>query len=211
MCKYIMAFLALMSFSIHAETSMECTSKEFNNIAKFPGKAKRLAEHVLVVSTAYTKLIFKDKPPYDENFPTLRWEYCTYSSVQKMHLLIKDQDTDFSGILVDDVTGKQLPAGQDVIFSNDGQMYAAFVQPDGLDGRELYVYKRDGTQLWQGYDFIEGKPGYILATFDEHYLHWNQHNQLQGMAMCSPDKKFGLVTLTKQENGNWAWLPEVHC
>ena len=211
MRNYLAVLLAILSLGVHAETSMECASNEVKNIAKFPIKAKRLTEHVLLVSTSHSKVIFKDKPPYDENFPLLRWEYCAYSAAQKMHLVLKDQDTDFSGILLDDITGKQLPAGQDVIFSDDGQMYVAFAQPDGLDGREMIVYQRDGRKLWQGFDFIEGEPGYILANFDEHYLHWNKKNQLQGMAVCLDGKKFGLVTLSKQKNDDWAWLPKVYC
>ncbi len=211
MYKYTAVFLAFISLNAHAEISMDCGSDEPKNIAKFPSKAKRLTSQVLQVNTAHTKLIFKDKPPDDDGFPTLRWQYCGYNVALKMHLVRKDADAIFSGVLVDDTTAKQMPAGQDVIFTDDAKLYAAFVQPDGLDGRELYIYKRDGTLLWQGYDFIEGEKDHILAYFDENYLHWNKKSQLQGMAMCFTNKKFGLVTLTEQGNGHWAWLPKVQC
>lgn len=205
-----MVVLALVSLCVHAETSLQCADNERKNLAKFPTKAQRIAEHELLVRTSRSKVLFKDKSSNDD-YSTLNWEYCTYSAVQKMHLVLKNQWPDFTGILLDDVSGKQLPAGQDVIFSDDGQMYVAFVQPDGLDGREMTIYKRDGTKLWHGYDFIEGEPGNILANFDEHYLHWNKKNQLQGMAVCTDGKKFGLVTLVKQKNDDWVWRPKVHC
>lgn len=211
MCKYLALFLAFISFSAHAETALDCDGNEAKNIAKFPTKAKRLTEHILRVSTAHTNLIFKDKPPYDEALAGSRWEYCGYSGTLKMHLVRQDENVTFSGVLIDDTTAKQLPGGQDVIFTDDGQLYAAFVQPDGLDGREMSIYQRDGTLLWQGYDFIEGEKDQIAAYFDETYIHWNKKNQLQATAVCYPDKKVGLVTLTHQQNGEWAWLPNVNC
>jgi hypothetical protein len=211
MYKYLAILLVFISFSSYAEINMDCSLDEVKNIAKSPTKAKRLASHILRVNTAHTHLIFKDKPPYDDGFPTLRWEYCGYNSALKMHLVHKDEDTVFSGVLIDDITAKQIPAGQDVLFSDDEQLYAAFVQPDGLDGRELSIYTRDGIVLWHGYDFIEAQKDHILATFDEGYLHWNKKNQLQGVAVCVTGKKFGLVTLTDQGDGEWTWLPNVHC
>jgi hypothetical protein len=40
------------------------------------------------------------------------------------------------------------------------------VQSAGLNGREMSIYKRDGTLFWQGYDFIEGEKEDIAAYFD---------------------------------------------
>lgn len=212
MYKYWAVFLIFFSLNIHAETKMGCGLDELKSIAKYPTKAKRLTTHVLQVSTAHGKLIFKDKPPYDEEFAGTKWQYCGYSAPLKMHLVSKDENVTFSGVLIDDATAKQLPAGQDAIFTDDGQLYAAFVQPDGLDGREMSIYQRDGTLIWQGYDFIEVEKGQIAAYFDESYIHWNsKRNQLQATAVCYPDKKIGLVTLTHQENGEWVWLPKVNC
>ncbi len=212
MHQYLAALLIFASFSLHAETKLDCGSDESKNIAKFSTKAKRLTAHILQVSTAHTKLIFKDKPPYDEELAGTKWQYCGYSTALKMHLVRKDEDVTFSGVLIEDATAKQLPAGEDVIFTDDGLLYTAFVQPDGLDGREMSIYQRDGTLLWQGYDFIEGEKNQIAAYFDESYIHWNsKRNQLQATAMCYPNKKAGLVTLTRQDNGKWVWLPKVNC
>lgn len=210
MIKSLACLLACMALNAHAETSMTCGDNELKNIAKST-KIKRLNPHLLQIITKKNQLTFKDKPPYDDEFAGTKWQYCTYNPALKLHLIHKTEDSTFSGILVDELTGQQMQAGQEVLFSDDGQRFAAFEQPDGLDGRTLRIYQRNGVLLWQGYDFIEGKKGYMLANFNENYLHWNKKQQLQGEAVCLSGEKFGLVTLTEQARGDWAWLPKVHC
>jgi hypothetical protein len=211
MYQYIAILLILFSQCIFAETILDCNLPEDKVLTKFSAKAKRLTVHQLQVSTSAKKVVFNDKYPYAEGFSGTKWAYCGYSATLKMHLVTGNEDDTFIGTLVDDVTGKQLPAGYSVQFSDDSQLYAAFVQPDGLDGMELYIYQRNGQLLWKGYDFIEGKKDTILAVFDSPKLHWNKKNQFEGMATCISGKEFGLVALTRQNDGHWKWLPEVNC
>ena len=190
-----------------------------------PHGGKRVSKHTLQVSWVHGVKTFADKKPYNiGEIGGINWEYCGYDSVLKMHLIYKnDGDTENSGgVLLDDATGRLLPAGYTVVFSADGLYYAARYQPGGQDGDSLVVYDRKTEAvLWDGYGGApSGAAGNILAQFDNY--RWNDDELLADAKTVAyidspaspssgeaPPAKTWIVTLSRQTDGKWAWSPDL--
>lgn len=124
----------------------------------------------------------------------------------------------FTGVLLDNLTGKIVPAGQYVSFSNDKKKYFASVQPDGLDGEEWYVYTGNGVLIWKGLSGIskrhpKDKYEYFVADLDN--PRWNSAEELEADLLCSADRDKPMTDKTtvalRLVGKRWAWLPEVTC
>ena len=187
-----------------------------------PHGATRIGKHTLQVKLAHGVKTFIEKKPYNiGEIGGINWEYCGYNAVVKMHLIYKnDGDVEKTGgVLLDDATGRLLPAGYTVALSADELYYAARYQPGGQDGDSLVVYDRKtGVVLWQSYGgAISGKDGNIVAQFDNY--RWSGDILLADATMLadetaaaqpgSPKPKTRLVTLSRQANGKWAWSPDL--
>ena len=200
--------LSLSTFVLGADqivmSSVRNGKEEQRLLRSAPHGAARLGSHRLRIGWAGGTTVFKDEPPYD-GLPVGRvWTYCGYNRELKLHLLHKDEDTTGTGALLDDATGKLLPAGETVLFSPDRRQYLAYEQPDGLDGSEITLYRRDGRRLWTGYAGILSSSHAIVASYDP--IRWNAHGQLVAEATGPGAEKAGAYTLVQQKNGQWAWI-----
>lgn len=197
------------------DLQMDCriTDLDVPSMLKFaPSGAKRVSPYILQVNWQKGKSLFEDPLPYDEeNGHT--WAYCGYSAKAKMHL-IKQNNGNFTGKLLNERTGKILPAGQDVLISPNLKYYLASSQPDGLDGQEWVIYGVDGIIVWEGYSFIENpiRKDSILAELSEPF--WNSKGNLESSYTCLsalPDN-VGSTTVTLEEvKGVYNWVPEAKC
>jgi len=118
---------------------------------------------------------------------------------------MKNDGDDFTGILLDDKTGRLLIGGEKVLFSPNHQRYLAFDQPDGQDGETIKLCTHEGTLLWKGYNGILAADGTTVAAEIKN-VHWNQTNQLVAEAHAF-EGKTSLVMLTQDKSGQWQWLP----
>jgi hypothetical protein len=169
-----------------------------------PHGARRLGRHRLQVGWSGGTTVFRDEPPCD-GLPVGRvWTYCGYNRELRLHLLHKDEDTTGTGALLDDATGRLLPAGETVIFSPDRRQYLAYEQPDGLDGSAITLYRRDGRRLWTGYAGILSSSHTIVASFDP--IRWNARGQMVAEATGPGAEKAGTYTLAQRKDGQWAWI-----
>jgi hypothetical protein len=216
------AFLAATSSIASAQNlQMSCSDdpkQEAISMKASPHGAKRIGKHRLQVTWAHGVKTFLEKAPYNMGeIGGVNWSYCGYNATFKLHLIDKndgDHELD-SGILLDDATGAELPAGITVAFSPDGLYYAVTQQPGGQDGETLVVYSRkSGATLWRGYaGFLKGKDGNVIAQFGNY--RWNGKDQLLADATPiddgsgKPAKPPTLVTLTRQSTGKWTWSPDL--
>jgi hypothetical protein len=186
------------------------SAQETARLHQSPHGAKRLSRHQLEVTWAGGKAVFKDRPPYNEPLEGLRWVYCGYSSTLKLHLIGKGDGDLFTGTLLDDQTGLRLPGGDPVVFSPDRQYYLAYEQPDGLDGENLTLYKRDGTVVWEGYNGVLSRDGKSVVVNSENMRDMRWDNQDRPQATVHLDGGRALViTLTHTRSGEWEWLPPL--
>lgn len=201
---------------------MDC-GKNYRNenisiLNQAPFGAKRISKHHLKVNWARGSVDFIDKPPYDEALDGTAYSYCGYNSTIGMHLIHKSAFSDFTGVLVDNATGKVMPAGQYVSFSKNKKKYFSTIQPDGLDGEEWYIYTRDGKLIWKGLSGISQKhPKYEWEFFVVELSNprWNSVCELEATGICASErdkvnKKETTVTL-KLIGKKWEWLPKVSC
>lgn len=87
-----------------------------------------------------------------------RYLYCGFDADLRMHLIYHIDEEYSEGLLLDDRTGRTLPAGELVAFAPDKTKYFISRQPDGFDGKEWRVYSRGGKLLWKGVSGIEAYP-----------------------------------------------------
>lgn len=180
------------------------SAEETTRLKQAPHGAKRLGDHSIEISWSGGKHILQDKPPYDEPLDGVRWTYCGYNADLRLHMLLKEDESLFTGELMDDVTGTLLPGGQKVLFSKDAEYYLAYEQPDGQDGETIKLYRRNGTLMWKGYNGFLSSDGNVLASFES--MHWDDQNRPQATARFY-DGKTRTVTLTEGNAGKWDWLP----
>ena len=214
--------LAERAFGQAEKLTMDCR-EEFRKedvaiLGQAPFGAKRITKHHLRVNWAGGSKDFIDKPPYDKSLDGIWYSHCGYSQTLGMHLVHKSMYSLFTGVLLDNATGKIMPAGEYVSFSNDKGKYFAPVQPDGLDGEEWYVYAKSGSLIWKGLSGISErhpkyKYEYFVAELDN--PRWNSAGELEANHVCSadrdiPTKERTTVTL-KLVGKKWAWLPRMHC
>lgn len=197
-----------------AGVHLACTSADNEDAAeakriaaRAQGVVRREGRHVLSVRTAQGVLRFADKPPHDEPLSGDHYRFCDRRD--GFILLQRSDESDFTGVLVDEATGRKTEGGAEVLFSNDRRAYFATMQPDGLDGQRWTIRAVDGTPSWSGYSFIERHKDHIAATLDTPA--WTDTGEFTAMAQClASDRLRWKVKLTKV-GGQWQWLPKRTC
>lgn len=186
------------------------SAEEVSRFHQAPRGAKRISKHQLDVRWAAGTKTFKDKPPYDEPLDGISWAYCGYNASLKLHLISKTDNDLFTGVLLDDRTGRTLPGGFATLFSPDHSLYLAYEQPDGQDGETLKLYKRSGVLLWKGYDFITSPDGKSEIVFAENMrdMRWDNQNRPQATLYLEGGRTM-TVTLMRDNKGKLEWLPRV--
>lgn len=181
--------------------------EEATRLQAAPHGAKRIGKHRLEVAWGGGKQIFEDKPPYNEPLDGIKWVYCGYDAKRGLHLILKQDQSVFTGALLDDGTGALLPGGQAVSFSSDEKYYLAYEQPDGQDGKTIKLYERTGTLVWKGYDgLLSDDEKSVVAEFQN--MRWDSQNRLQADAVLDGGKTV-TVTLTLSKDGKREWSPHI--
>ena len=185
------------------------SSEEVSRLGTAPSGAARTGKHQLQISWAVGQKSFTDAPePPSGDPPDFSWTYCGYQADLGLHLILKNEDSLGTGVLLDNKTGDILPGGEKVVFSPDAKYYIAYEQPDGQDGETIKLYDRSGKKLWEGYNGILHNNGKWMAVIGEfHNLRWNDHDQPQ--ADIRVLKTTLTMTLTEGENGSREWLPKI--
>ncbi|WP_423015263.1 hypothetical protein [Undibacterium sp. Di27W] len=142
---------------------------ERNLMQQHPAQVSRADEHMLEVKLAKGKKQFIDKPPHEAMAGT-HWFYCGYNAVQNVHLIGRNVDALFSGVILRHSDGKIFRAGHTILMSPKGKKFLAIEQQSGLDGEDWTVYKLYGEKLWQGYAGIlstpvKNDPVMVIAQF----------------------------------------------
>lgn len=181
------------------------SAEESARLKQAPHGTRRVDGHAIEVGWSGGKLMLKDKQPYDDP-DSVRWTYCGYNEVLKVHMVLKDGEAVFSGVLVDDRNGAILPGGQKLLFSKKAEYYLAYYQDDGRDGKTLKLYQRDGTLLWKGFDGLLTSDGkYQVAYFEK--MQWDDQDRPQAIAHDIKSGNVQTVTLTQSSSGKWNWSP----
>jgi hypothetical protein len=194
----VIVSLLFASSAISQNLVLDCDTSEIK-MNKAPHGVRRIDEHTLEVKFAGGTKSFKDEPPFDYELDGVEYDYCDYNAAVKFHLIKKrDQDL-FTGILLNETTGKLLDAGELVIFSPDGKQYFAARQPDGMDGMQWLIFTVNGELEWQGDSMAD--------TLIEPA--WNSEGKFQAKYRCG-DEDYKTVVLTKSGK-EWSWDPEAKC
>ena len=138
----ILMFLCILIASTTVacgQTAPLCGSAGYvdrNEIAflpKAPHGAKRIGKHTLEVNWAKGIRRFVDKDCSEGYIGGSCWEYRGYCASLHLHQINHEEDDLFTGVLLDDVSGKLLPGGALVFFSPDGKKYLASSQWNGKE------------------------------------------------------------------------------
>jgi hypothetical protein len=183
---------------------------EHNRIAQAGGGlVRRVSKDRLIVQVAGKMLQLDNNDPEDNN-AGLRFGFCER---RDGWILLHHADSmRFTGVLINETTGAQIPAGETVAFSYDRRAYFATRQPDGLDGEEWEIHFADGRVSWTGFSFIRNpdSPNYAYAELDE--PHWLSSGVFVARATCMSDRnRQWRVMLSKNAYGQWDWDPIKPC
>lgn len=184
------------------QTTLRCSGKEANTLAHAPTGVTRLDAHTLQIAWLHGKQRFRDTPPHDEALAGVHWQYCGFDSASGLHLVAKADGSLFTGVLLEQKSGRVIPAGQVVLLSPDRRHFLASRQPDGLDGEEWLLATTRGRVLWQGTSNLTGKEGEIRATLEN--PRWTSSGALQATQLCLTDSAQSTATLQKMQ-GRWRW------
>lgn len=220
---YIIFFLLIISTQALAEAEelrLTCTDKknEASAIHRLAdGVVSRKSKHELQIKVAGKTLKYLDTAVDDERENDEQYYFCDR---KQGFILISNNDyTLFSGLLINEKTGKVTYGGEEVIFSADRRAYYIQEQPSGMDGSVWKIYSVKGNLSWSGYSFIprRGDPNFAEAYLD--YPKWKENGEFTALAKCisldfnkpqSIKDKEWKVTL-KKIDGVWDWHPKREC
>ncbi len=175
-----------------------------------PG-AHRIGKHAIEIKLDNGVKRFTDTGPTKTNDGT-HWTYCGYDKVNDLHLIGRNDDQTFTGVVLLQKTGKSFVIGQSILVSPDGTKIFGSEQEDGEYGENWTILGLDGTKVWGGYGGMlkpGDKTGGILAIFEK--PSWDADGNLTAKVNCNDDDAdHGSVTL-KNVNGAWSWAPAVKC
>lgn len=181
-----------------------------------PHGATRSSPRLLTVNYQGGTKRFADQPPYEEALAGAHWYYCGYVPGLRAHLIGKNENSLFSGVLLLDDTGQLINAGQHVYPSPDGTWFLAERQEDGEDGSRWLVADRSGKTRWDGYAGIltqktetpGGEPvDYATASFED--PHWTG-GVLQAKVVCGDQQVNGVARFVLA-GGKWRWQTDREC
>jgi hypothetical protein len=175
-------------------------------LRKAPHGAKRIGKHTLEVNWAQGVRRFVDKDCTGEDIGGSCWEYCGYHASFHLHQINHEEDDLFTGVLLDDASGKILPGGGLVIFSPDGKKYLASSQWDGKEFSDWKLYSREGTLLWAGDSGITGKNNEVLAEFEN--PSWSSSGDLLVDSVDLVSGKKVVLILVQGAEKKWKWVKQ---
>lgn len=198
--------------------SMECkdSTSDAAALKKAPSNVKRMLKGrvltvTLNVDSKKENLVYKDSEKKDGELSGLRWLYCGYNSAMKLHLIKKEEEGYFSGILIDENTGEDFEAGYRIIVSHGGEHIFAARQPNGMDGEEWLLLNRYGKILWKGESFFTDKKKSIIAELES--PDFDKEGNLNAVQKCTsdaPKKKTGRIILKKKDS-KFEWASKIKC
>jgi hypothetical protein len=183
----------------------EGKSSEAAQMRKAPHPVTRVGKHELLVHWSKGTRSFKDESPFmDGEIAGSYWTYCGYDAALGLHLIEKNSEEAFTGVLLDDKTGAILPAGYSVVFSPDRKSYFGY-QNEDADYPIIYLYTRAGKLIWSG-------SSCQLTAGDTDWpsncdVYWSPAGKLL-IAHRKASKRIVVLALTKQPDGRWSWQPE---
>lgn len=196
------------TFSCHTKQSERALLKQA------PKEVRRASKHVLEITLSSGKQRFVDEPPYAEDgeIDGTRWQYCGFDKGAKAYLIEMADGILFSGKLLMQESGKQLPAGHTVLFSPTMKTYLAIEQQNGRDGEDWTVRDMAGKTIWTGYagTLVKDKDADGIASFFEEPA-WNERGELTARVACLSGKPGGVVTLVREPSGKWRWRGHGKC
>lgn len=139
---------------------------EITFLSEAPHGAKRIGKHTLIINWTKGVQRFVDKDCTEGYIGGSCWEYRGYCASLHLHQINHENEDLFTGVLLDDTSGKLLPGGDSVFFSPDGKKYLASSQWNGKELSDWKLYSREGTLLWAGDSGIVGKNDEILTEFE---------------------------------------------
>jgi hypothetical protein len=189
-----------------------CGKSEDTALRAAPVAVRRVSKDRLMIRWARGIRIFRDTGVVAGELGGTAYEYC--GQVLGYHLIRKADEGLFTGVLLDTVTGKLLPAGQFVMFAPDSARYFATQQPNGLDGEEWLVYSRTGTRVWKGLSGISAKASdakydYFIATLES--PHWTSEGELSATLRCASDTTRTAAVTLKRSGARYSWAPVMRC
>ncbi len=171
------------------------------------GKVVRQSRHVLQVQAGGKTINLVDKPPHDEPFSgTHRW-FCDRRD--GFILLRTDDDSRYTGTLVNEATGDVSPGGEDVTFSADRRAYFATVQPDGLDGEEWKIYAVTGKLSWSGFSYIPEAHDRDRIVAQLANPRWQPNGEFTAEATCVFGRHRTWPVTLKKISNTWDWYPKA--
>ncbi len=180
------------------------SSAETAQMSHAPHGAKRARKHMLLVHWNGGSHTFEDKAPYmDGTLDGVLWTYCGYSAAVGYHLISKNDDSELTGVLIDERTGAILPGGYSVAFSPDRQSYIAFEQQEGEGSATIKLYSYRGSLLWKGNNGLVSRDGQSV-TLDFDNVHWNSSGILIAEYRDSHNHPFA-VALKQSKDTRWRW------
>ena len=192
--------------------TLNCHQPEAEVLHAAPAAVRRISKHRLSVRWSRGVRTFVDSGIVEGELGGVRYEYCGFAL--GYHLIHKEEEGLFTGVLLDTATGRLLPAGQTVTFSPDTSHYFATQQPDGLDGEEWLLYSRRGVRLWKGLSGIVAKatPGgyeYFIATLEA--PRWSSRGEVEATLRCAADTTRTTAVTLVATGGRYRWMPTVEC
>jgi hypothetical protein len=130
-----------------------------------------------------------------------------YDAAHRVYLIAKRDESEYKGVLLDQTTGRILPAGSDVLFTDDGSRYLAISQIDGNVGESWHVYARNGRLLWEGRGAVSAVDSSMNIMMTYGMLddpHWTATHQLEATANCFAERPKQTVRLVEKD-GRYGW------
>jgi len=213
-----MVLCAAPTIAMAAPEQVECGDymNDAAAVKTAPHGATRSSPRLLTVNYQGGTKRFADKPPYQEALAGVHWYYCGYVPALRAHLIGKNEDSLFSGVLLLDDTGQLIDAGQRVYPSPDGTWFLAERQESGEDGSRWLVADRSGKTRWDGYAGILSRksetPGgepmdYVTASFES--PQWTG-GVLQAKVVCGDLQANGVASFVSV-GGKWQWQADREC
>jgi len=210
-----LAALALCTFSLSgnaAALTLSCpdSDSDADRIQQLaPDVVNRTAPHTLQIKTAKDMVSLVDKPPHDDPFSGTHYQFCDR---RDGFVLIAMQDESlFTGKLINEATGAVTDGGVKVLLAPDGQSYFVTEQPDGLDGEVWKTYTTAGKALWSGYSFVTRDGSADSETSIElNAPVWQANGTLSVTASC-PGTEIHWPASLIRKGEQWSWQPQRQC
>ena len=176
-----------------------------------PHGAKRIGKHTLQVNWAHGLRRLVDDGCDGDGIGGSCWDYCGYNAALRLHFIGHEDEDLFTGVLLDDTSGRLMPGGGSVIFSPDGKKYLATSQWNGKELADWKLYTRNGTLLWAGDSGIVRMDDVLrvkVAFAEYEVAYWSPSGELCTEYTDPDSKKKIELKLTQGANRKWKWVQQ---